>query len=501
MDRFLHKLALCLSGAVLLSGCNSGDGGTNWQKGVFIAPEAYQAYCAAPRSGTNPYTGEAFPDKQGSQAHEKHFLRAWNHQDYLWYDEVEDINPNLPTSTQVYFENLKTFEKTANNTFKDKYHFASDEISDDQLVYTGEVGGFGIHWASNNGHDFYVKFVEPNSPAALAGVSRGMLLRRTGDVSYPLEGSDYAAINEVLGYPNLNKTYDLGFDYKGNRVDVSVTAQNLTVSAVYDTNVFEQNGQKIAYVAFNSFNILKGEFELKEAFDSFATQGVNELVLDLRYNGGGFLFIAAQLGYQIAGSAANTKTFAELRYNDKRSNNNEAIPFYSVTSENQSRPLSTLNLNRVYVITTGNTCSASEAVMNGLRGIGVEVIQIGTTTCGKPYGFNARANCGRRYYSVDFEYTNDQGFSDFGDGFEPVATGGTPQSNKINGCKIDDDLNHEYGSPDEAMLKTALYHIQNGSCPSVSNNPASLQKTRLGNPNKLLLIRPESQEVLIGGWR
>ena len=230
------------------------------------------------------------------------------------------------------------------------------------------------------------------------------------------------------------------------------------------------------------------------AFDDFAQQNVTELVLDLRYNGGGFLHIASQLAYQIAGSASQNKLFAGLHYNIKRSQSNYNIPFYGFTTEPLPRPLSSLNLARVYVLTTGNTCSASEAVMNGLRGIGVEVIQIGSTTCGKPYGFNATANCGRRYYNIDFEYVNNQGFSDFGDGFKP-ATHGDPLSHLITGCQASDDYNHELGDPEETLLKTALYHQQNRQCPS--SNPAQKgQYKTSAYPTERKLLRPANQEVL-----
>ena len=80
----------------------------------------------------------------------------------------------------------------------------------------------------------------------------------------------------------------------------------------------------------------------------------------------------------------------------------------------------TLNLATVYVLTGAGTCSASEAIINGLRGVGVQVIEVGSTTCGKPYGFYPQDNCGTTYFSIEYKGVNDMGFGDYTDGFSPA---------------------------------------------------------------------------------
>jgi C-terminal processing protease CtpA/Prc len=124
---------------------------------------------------------------------------------------------------------------------------------------------------------------------------------------------------------------------------------------------------------------------------------VTNLVLDFRYNGGSFLAIASQLAYMVAGEQTDGRTFEVNQWNDKHPNvdpvTNRVLtptPFYNTTvglSATSGAPLPTLNLTRVFVLTGPGACSASEAFMNSLRGIDVEVIQVGSTTCGKPYGF------------------------------------------------------------------------------------------------------------------
>jgi hypothetical protein len=115
--------------------------------------------------------------------------------------------------------------------------------------------------------------------------------------------------------------------------------------------------------------------------------------------------------------------------------------------------LPALNLNRLYVLASPGTCSASEAIVNGLRGIGVQVILVGGTTCGKPFGFTARDNCGLSYFPIEFQGVNDMGFGDYTDGFAPATT-----------CDVADDFTRALGDSSEGMLAAALNHRVTGNC-------------------------------------
>ena len=125
-----------------------------------------------------------------------------------------------------------------------------------------------------------------------------------------------------------------------------------------------------------------------------------------------------------------------------------------------------MSLARVFVITGSSTCSASESIINSLRGVDVEVIQIGSTTCGKPYGFYPVDNCGTTYFSIQFRGINFAGFGDYPDGFS--ATRATPDAGaNLPGCTATDDLTHDLGDPAEGQLGVALGYRANGnsSCP------------------------------------
>jgi C-terminal processing protease CtpA/Prc len=458
------------------SGSNSSSASTppatTWQAGSYAPSSSFANFCATPRRGTHPFTGVAFPDKQGSVATENHFLRSWSYEDYLWYRELPDLDPNNYSDTLSYFELLKTNQLTATNTIKDQFHFTDDEISNDQFVLTGERGGYGLAIEITDNNQVFVIYVEPNSPAELAGISRGMRLTQVNGISLlsELTLTQANAVNEALFFPELNSTASLVFSLPlGGSITRQLQAINVATSAVLERSFIDTAFGNVGYLAFNTFNTFTAEDELKEAFDYFNINSVVDLVVDLRYNGGGFIHIASQLAYLVAGNSATSgETFTQLRYNDKSQASNLTLPFYSTTTDFAAIPnqqLNSVDLNRVFVLTTSNTCSASENFINGLRGIGVEVFQIGSTTCGKPYGFNPQANCGTLYFSTNFESVNAQGFGGYYEGFEPVLSGGNPLSNQIDGCDVMDDLGHELGDRNEAMLSAALFYRENARCP------------------------------------
>ena len=132
-----------------------------------------------------------------------------------------------------------------------------------------------------------------------------------------------------------------------------------------------------------------------------------------------------------------------------------------------------LNLGRVFILTSSNSCSASEAVINGLRGVGVEVILIGDTTCGKPYGFFPTDNCGTTYYAIQFTGRNDKGEGDYINGFAPT-------------CAATDDLTKQLGDPAERQLAAALTRRSTGACAPLSAEAAS----------KVLVARDDKAEAV-----
>jgi hypothetical protein len=253
-----------------------------------------------------------------------------------------------------------------------------------------------------------------------------------------------------------------------------MTAGTVISTPVQNVHTLPAPYNQVGYIQFND-HMATAESQLIAAVNQLNTAnngaGISDLVLDLRYNGGGLLDIASELAYMIAGSAATTgKAFETLSFNDKNPFNLSAAdtitPFHQVTlgfSTTRGQALPQLGLPRVFVITGHGTCSASEAIINGLKGAGIDVILIGDSSCGKPYGFMPQDNCSVTYFTVQFKGVNNAGFGDYADGFSPGGNG--VPANHLPGCVVADDFTKPLGDSSEARLASALQYRANGTCP------------------------------------
>ncbi|MRX27058.1 S41 family peptidase [Kangiella sp. HZ709] len=481
---------LCLA---LLSSCGSSDnddspGNLTWTSGVFEASTRFDARCENPRSG-NDINGDPWPDVQGSTLDENFWLRSWSDETYLWYNEIVDQNPANFSSPIAYFEELKTDAVTNSGNARDNFHFTQDTDEQQQEAATGSSAGYGLRFrilSSSPPRRIVIAYNEPNSPASAANVERGAEIITIDGVDVE-NGADVNALNSGL-FPNDGETHtfvirDLGATTTRT---VDLTATTVTSDPVQNETVFNTASGIVGYMQFNTFGTRIAEQELIDAFIDFSNQGVQDLVIDLRYNGGGFLFISSQLAYMVAGpTRTQNKIYGTNVYNDKFNgvdifgNTNNPTPFFSAPSDQGTAPggvLPDLNLNRVFVLSTGSTCSASEALINGLRGIDVEVVLIGDTTCGKPYGFFPTDNCGTTYFTIQFREENDKGFGDYADGFIPSATDNGQDF--VRGCTVPDDFTKALGDPTEALLAAALNYQATGSCPTSTNKFAPAQPNR-----------------------
>jgi len=463
---------------------------------VFLNEASFQARCAAPRSGIDPSTGVAYPDIAGTITDENNFLRSWSNNTYLWFDEIVDRDPALSADPLAYFDQLRTTATTPSGAAKDKFHFTYDSAEWFQLSQSGESAGYGAEWAvlsATPPREIVVAYTEPGSPATdpAAALNRGTrVLAVDGfDVNTNTQaGVD--ALNAALFPDSSGETHSFTVQDVGatNSRGISMTSQIITNAMVQNTQVLDTPTGRVGYLLFN-FHRAPAESELVAAINQLnAGPGVDDLVLDIRYNGGGFLAIASQLAYMIAGPGPTAgRNFETLQFNSKHPVTNPVTgapisptPFYDETlgfSETAGQQLPTLNLSRVFVLTGDGTCSASEAIMNGLRGADVEVVQIGSTTCGKPYGFYATDNCGTTYFTIQFRGVNDKNFGDYTDGFSPqntVAGAGTT----VPGCSVADDFDNALGDPLEARLATALNYRDGQACPAPSGtSPKTLSVT------------------------
>lgn len=463
-----------------------------WKQNHFDSATNFMALCENPRRGTNPVTGIPYADKAGTLTDEKFYIRSLVHETYLWYDEVIDRNPASYTTAPDYFSVLKTNQLTPSGKPKDSYHFSTDTRTS-ELIHSGDsVESHGLHYIVDAidswGINFRVKYVERQSPAEQAGIKRGDRVLSVDSLALnsALSDADIERIDAALFAPSASRNVRLTLRRTdGGEYSVTIKGANVTPTVVDKLQVFVEGENKVGYLLFNAFSAA-AEKNLHDAFESLAAQAADQLILDLRYNGGGYSAISSQLGFMIAGAAQTTdKVFSRTNFNNKHPTHDPFTgeplvdePFYSTglgLTLDSATPLPALNLSRVFVITSPETCSASELVINGLRGIGVEVIQIGSPTCGKPYGYYALDNCGTTYYFVQMKTQNAVGFGDYIDGFSPNwVDDGKAQ---IKGCFELDDLNHELGDRNEAGLSHALHYVQQGQC-----KLNSLQRAASSNP-------------------
>jgi carboxyl-terminal processing protease len=423
------------------------------------------AHCAAPRTGIDPSTGAPFRDVPGTAADEKAWLRRWIDDLYLWYREVPDPDPAAYATPASYFDVLKTPAVTPSGRPKDRFHFTYPTATWVALSQSGVEPGYGVQWvilAGSPPRQTLAAYVEPGSPGAAVGIARGTEVLAVDGVDL-ISGTDVATLNAGMFPSSAGATHRLTLrDAAGTRT-VTLTSANVEATPVPITRTISTGDASVGYVLFND-HVATAEAQLVAAIEQLRVAQVDDLVLDLRYNGGGYLAIASELAYMIAGPTATSgRAFERLAFNDKVPAM-DPIPFFDRTrgfSGAAGAALPTLDLRRVFLLTGSGTCSASESILNGLRGAGVEVIQLGATTCGKPYGFYPQDNCGTTYFAIQLQGVNDRGFGAYGDGFVPGGAGeaGVP------GCVIADDYGHALGDPAEARLAAALAFRASGACP------------------------------------
>ena len=502
-------IAVPLAGSLACGGSGSGNGGAGsgaWMAGVFAPSSTFASQCATPRTGTDPTTGRPYADKAGSTLAENNWLRSWTHELYLWYREVPDLDP-APHTTAAYFNLLKTSATTPSGNPKDKFHFTYPTAQWVALSQSGVEAGYGAQWvviASRPPRQVVVAYTEPGSPATdpSANLARGAEVLAVDGVDL-VNAADSASVDILNAglFPSAPGTshsfsiLDLGTSTPRT---ITMVATNVTSTPVQNVETITQGGA-VGYMLFND-HIATAEQQLIAAFGQLQAAGVSDLVLDIRYNGGGYLDIASEVAYMIAGPGPTTgQGFEKAVFNDQHPTTDPvtgerltAMPFHNTSqgfSGPRDQPLPTLNLSRVFLLTSPNTCSASEAIINGLRGVGVQVVQIGTTTCGKPYGFYPADNCGTTYFSIEFQGVNAQGFGDYPDGFSPANAVSSPGVG-LPGCSVADDFSHGLGDPAEGRLAAALgYRIDQG-CPAAAAAAAARPARDLSSADGLARKSP-----------
>jgi len=525
MNRCTHAVTAAVLAISLLGVSSCGGGGSSFGEtsksytaGVFKPESTFANRCAAPRSGTDPITHNAYPDMAGSSVDENNWLRSWTNDLYLWYTEVPDLDPSQYT-TAKYFPLLKTSATTSSGADKDKFHFTYATSVWESLSLSNTDVGYGVQFEvlqQTPPRKVVVAFTEAGSAASQAPAS----LAR-GTTVLAIDGVDINT-NDSAGVKTLNAGISpatVGENHTFQVMDVgaatprtvTLTAANVTSKSVPNVQTISTATGAVGYLLFNN-HLAQAETELVAAVNNLKAAAITDLVLDIRYNGGGYLDIASELAYMIADPNMTAGlTFELTQFNAKFPSTNpvsgSAITptgFHNTAqgfTVTRGQALPNLGLQRVYVLTTAGTCSASEAVINSLQGVGVQVVQIGTTTCGKPYGFYPADNCGTTYFSIQFRGVNARSFGEYTDGFTPSpgmsASSGT--SATLPGCVVNDDFTHQLGDQNESLLFVALSYRMNQSCAAPPAGLApSINVKRLTKPaEEGFLVRSPMREIRV----
>lgn len=359
---------------------------------------------------------------------------------YLWSNQI----PSSVTSSS--FADLETMMKgirqySIEPGFSgpvDRWSFAIKKAEWDN-VSSGVAGDFGLGVFFRTDNDLRVKHVEAASPAGRAGIRRGWRIVK-------IKGSDNInTSNTDFIVQNVFQSASTAFTFQkpdGTNVDIILNAASYQENPVILDTVYTISSKKIGYFSFNSFlgDTTQIYNAFQRIFSNFSGQGVNDVVIDLRYNGGGYVSMQAKLANYLAPSSANGQLMMKQQFNDKNAAYNSMDYFHKQGA---------LNLPRIFFIVSKSTASASELLINNLKPY-MEVILLGpNNTYGKPVGFFPIPVGDQYIFPVSFKTTNKNGEGSY---FKGLGV------NKI----IADGLDKDWGDLGESALASAVRYIVSG---------------------------------------
>lgn len=409
---------------------------------------------------------------------QKRWLSDYMDEWYLWQAWVQPPAVPVDASVETFFRSL-LYQGGVAGVPADRWSGSQPTESFNRYYGEGRTMGYGLAVAGveiggrQDDPPLYVRLVEPQSDAFAQGVRRGdrVLALNGQPVGELIAANDFGLLSATEEGQTLRVT--LRSTTGGDR-NVTLRSTVFALTPVPVTQILvSPGGRRAGYVMLNQM-ISQAQAPLEAAFAQFKAQGVQDLVLDLRYNGGGLVSVGAIVGSLVGGSRTAGQTYATLAYNDKRAaSNNQTFSFVNAAAA--------LSLPRVYVLAGLRTCSASEQVVNALQPF-MDVVLVGGTTCGKPVGFLPASQCGTTYSAVNFESRNALGRGGYYDGFNPS-------------CPAEDGLTQPLGSASERLVATALGHADTGRCPSVAGAPFKPLSVRPGTSRG---VEPGERQDMIG---
>jgi carboxyl-terminal processing protease len=372
---------------------------------------------------------------------------------YLWYDQLPVVDPTTYATPNDLMDALryKKYDKWSTVLTKTDYN---------QYFVAGQMVGYGFSLVLDANNKVRIAFLYRGTQAYNQGVRRSWIIDKvngtavTKDNVFTLLGPAQAGLNNTISFIKTN----------GDAVDLSLTKSVVNLTPVLHYEVIQQGAAKVGYIVFQDF-IDTARVELDEAFNSFNSQGINELVVDLRYNGGGSVDVARYLAGWLIGKNNGNQPFVNFRHNDKHMNMDTTLNVPSNSSG--------LSLDRMFFIGTRNTASASELIINGVKPFLSTEVLVGDTTDGKPVGMYAFPFINYDYVvlPISFKYTNARDEGDFYGGLIP-------------NLEAADDVTRDFGDPQETSLKAALDYINGGALPLKSAGAGVIRGSALLTSNR-----------------
>lgn len=412
------RIALTLFSILVLAGCGGGGGG-----------------------GSS--AGPAPPDNCSVNNQKQFVLDAmldW----YLWNSDLPtnvDIDDYATPSDLLAFLTTFSPDDGSGNPI-DRFSFIGSAEADQQFFGEGRFEGFGFNSRFLAADDLRLTRVFADSPANAGGLARGQrILELNGRTIAEIQAAE--GLNAVFG--NATLTFRMR-ETDGSEFEATISQDIVTIDPVPQFRVIDNDGTPVGYMELATF-ISTADPEFDTVFSTFRNAGVNDVIVDMRYNGGGLVSTAELLGDYLGGFVAENLVFSETRFNADRAPDNNSLRRFV-------RQTNSVSLVRFIVIASGGTASASELVINGL-GPHAEVVIVGDDTFGKPVGQVGLTFCENILRPTAFQTVNADGFGDFFDGL-PVD------------CPAADDLNVAVGDPADPNIVASLSYFSTGACPVTS---------------------------------
>jgi carboxyl-terminal processing protease len=360
---------------------------------------------------------------------------------YLWYSQIpSSFNGQIYADPNAIMTALRTYSMEPGFTQPvDRWSFGIKQAEWNN-VSSGAAQDFGMNVFFKVEGDLRVRFVEKSSPAGLAGIKRGWRITKINTNTNITTANTNFIIDAVYNSTSGSFTFQKP---DNSIVDITLTGAAYQEHPVFLDSIYTAGTKKVGYLVFNSFlgDTVEIKNEFQRVFSKFASQNVDEVAVDLRYNGGGYVSLQQKLADYLVSNSANGQLMMKEQFNDKYTQFNETTNF---------QKQGTLNLSRIFFIVSSNTASASELLINNLKPF-MSVILVGPTkTYGKPVGFFPIPVGDWYIFPVSFRSTNKNGEGNYFDGMA------------LNN-QVADGLDKDWGDLTESAFASVVKYITTGT--------------------------------------